>query len=180
MAIAPIHYLAYGSNLHPFRLVERARSAKLIGIVPMPGKRLAFHKQSQDGSGKCLFYETDAVHNVMYGVVYQLDPAEKHKLDALEGLGKGYNERLVGFPLNGETYQSCIYVAAPTHVDATLAPYDWYKEMVLLGARYHDFPLDYISKIDAVQSVPDPNLERAASNEALLARMRRMNAARGR
>jgi len=38
-------------------------------------------------------------------------------------------------------------VAASTHIDASLVPYDWYKEMVLLGARYHGLPAEYVAKI---------------------------------
>lgn len=179
MDIALIHYLAYGSNLHPFRLTQRVPSAKPIGVVPMPGKHLAFHKRSQDRSGKCLFYEPGGAHDIMYGVVYEFDSADKGTLDALEGLGKGYNEELVAFPLNGETYRAYVYVASFTHIDASLAPYDWYKEMVLLGARYHRLPPEYIGKIEAVASVPDADPKRAAKNETILVSMRRMNAARG-
>jgi len=179
MPIALVHCLAYGSNLHPFRLAQRVLSAKPIGVVPMPSKCLAFHKRSRDGSGKALFYEPGTVHDIMYGVIYEFDSAEKGKLDALEGLGQGYNEQLVSFPLNGETYQSYIYVAASTHVDASLAPYDWYKEMVVLGARYHDLPPDYVAKIEATVSVPDPDLKQAAENEAILVNIRRINAAKG-
>lgn len=179
MDITLIHCLAYGSNLHPFRLQQRVGSATPIGVVPMPGKRLAFHKRSQDGSGKCLFYEPGTTQDIMYGVVYELDSSEKGKLDALEGLGKGYNERLLGFSLNSDTYQSYIYVAATTHIDASLAPYDWYKEMVLLGAKYHELPPDYIAKIAAVASIPDPDAKRKSQNEAILSNMRRMNDAKG-
>jgi len=179
MDIDRIHCLAYGSNLHPFRLMQRVPSAKPIGVVPMPGKRLAFHKRSQDGSGKCLFFEPGGAHDIIYGVVYEFDAAEKSKLDALEGLGKGYNEQLVAAPLNGETYQAYAYVAASTHIDASLVPYDWYKDMVLLGARYHRLPSEYIAKIEAVASVPDPDPKRAATNEAILVNMRHINSVKG-
>jgi len=179
MDIALIHCLAYGSNLHPFRLMQRMRSAKPIGVVPMPGKRLGFHKRSKDGSGKCLFFEPGGAHDIMYGVVYEFDAAEKSNLDALEGLGKGYNEQLVAAPLNGEMYQAYVYVAASTHIDASLVPYDWYKEMVLLGAQYHGLPPEYIAKIEAVASVPDPDPKRAERNEAILVNMRRMNTVKG-
>lgn len=179
MDITLIHYLAYGSNLHPFRLMQRVSSAKPIGVVPMPGKRLTFHKRSQDGSGKCFFFESGDAHDIMYGVVYEFDAAEKSNLDALEGLGKGYNEQLVAVPLNGETYQAHIYVAASTHIDASLVPYDWYKEMVLLGARYHELPSEYVAAIESVASVPDLDPKRTARNEAILVTMRRMNTAKG-
>lgn len=53
-----VHYLAYGSNLHPLRLTARVSSARPLGTVPMPGYKIAFHKRSIDHSGKCLFYVT--------------------------------------------------------------------------------------------------------------------------
>ena len=179
MAIALVHCLAYGSNLHPFRRAQRVRSVKPVGVVPMPGKRLAFHKRSQDGSGKCLFYEPGGRDDIMYGVVFEFYSAEKSKLDDLEGLDNGYNEQLVAFPLNGETYQSYIYVDASTHIDASLNPYGWYKKMVVLGARYHGLPREYIARIEAVASVPDPDTKRASKNETILVNMRRMNAVSG-
>ena len=179
MAIARVNCIAYGSNLHPFRLAQRVRSVTPIGVVPMPGKRLAFHKRSQDGSGKCLFYESARADDMLYGVIYQFDSSEKDKLDDLEGLGRGYNEQLIAIQLNDKTYQSYIYVAASTHIDATLTPYDWYKEMVLLGARYHGLPPEYIAKIEAAASVPDSDRKRAAKNEVILVSMRQMDPVKG-
>ena len=100
-------------------------------------------------------------------------------LDDLEGLGKGYNEQQVSFPLNGVTLHALVYVAASTHIDATLVPYTWYKDMVVLGARYHRLPADYIGKIEAVVAVPDPNPKRAANRAAIVEIMRAINAAQG-
>ncbi len=179
MAPARIISLAYGSNLHPFRLTQRVPSATPIGVVPMPGKRLVFHKKSDDGSGKCLFYEPGGTEDTMFGVAYEIDAAEKPMLDDLEGLGKGYNEQQVSFPLNGVTLHALVYVAASTHIDATLVPYTWYKDMVVLGARYHRLPADYIGKIEAVVAVPDPNPKRAANRAAIVENMRAINAAQG-
>ena len=175
MALARFITLAYGSNLHPLRLTQRVRSATALGVVPMPGKRLAFHKRSDDGSGKCLFYEPGGTADMMFGVAYEIDAAEKPTLDDLEGLGKGYNEQQVSFPLNGATYQALVYVAASTHIDPTLVPYGWYKDMVVLGARYHRLPANYIAKIEAVVAVPDTNPKRAANRAAIVENMRAVN-----
>jgi hypothetical protein len=179
MDVTLIRCVAYGSNLHPFRMGQRVPSAKPIDVVSMPGKRLAFHKRSHDGSGKCLFYEPGSAHDIMYGVVYEFDVAEKSELDFLEGLGKGYNDVLVDVPLDGKTYQAHVYMATSTHIDASLAPYDWYKELVLLGARYNGLPDEYVAKIESVASILDPNPDRAAKNEAILVNMRRMNSVKG-
>jgi gamma-glutamylcyclotransferase len=179
MALARVISLAYGSNLHPFRLTQRVLSATPISVVSMPGMRLAFHKRSDDGSGKCLFYESRGAEDMMFSVAYEIDAAEKPMLDDLEGLGRGYNEQQVAFPLNGVTRQALMYVAASTHIDATLAPYNWYKEMVVLGAQYHRLPADYIAKIEAVVAVPDPNPNRAANRAVIVENMRVINAAQG-
>jgi len=179
MPITLIRYLAYGSNLHPYRLMQRVPSARPLGVVEMPNKRIAFHKRSIDKSGKCLFYEAGGSKNVMYGVAYEFDVTEKANLGRLEGLGQGYNEQFVSFLLNGATCNAFVYVAATTHIDSALVPYDWYKEMVLLGARYHRLPPAYIASIDAIASMPDPDLKRVADNAPILGNMWQMNIAQG-
>lgn len=88
--MSKVYYLAYGSNLHPRRLVERVPSAKAIGVVELSGYRLAFHKQSTDGSGKCMFYTEQGNDQKIYCVLYQLDTSKKAALDAAEGIGMGY------------------------------------------------------------------------------------------
>ena len=81
--------------------------------------------------------------------------------------------------MNGVTRHALVYVAASTHIDDTLVPYTWYKDMVVLGARYHRLPADYIAKIEAVVDVPDPKPERAANRTAIIENMRAINAAQG-
>ena len=163
-----VFYLAYGSNLHPLRLTARVPSARVIGVVEMPGYLLAFHKRSIDGSGKCLMYTEQGQHQKMYGALYEFDAKEKEALDKAEGKGSGYCEQLVQFPLNGETYTPYVYVAQSTHIDPTLAPYDWYKSLVIAGARYHGFPTEYIASVEAISSKPDLNAKRKQENEDLL------------
>ncbi len=163
-----IHYLAYGSNLHPSRLASRVPSALVVGVIEMPGWLLAFHKRSVDGSGKCLCYTEQGKHHKMYGVVYEFDARDKANLDALEGNNKGYSAELVQFPLHGKTYTPYIYKAQSTHIDPTLIPYHWYKSLVLAGARYHKLPPDYVASIEATPSKSDPDARRTQENENLL------------
>jgi hypothetical protein len=107
----------------------------------------------------------------MYGVLYEFDACEKSGLDALEGSGNGYGEQLVQFPLNGQTYTPYIYVAQSTHIDPTLIPYHWYKNLVLAGARYHNLPAQYIDEIESTPSKSDPDAKRTQDNENLLKQM---------
>lgn len=166
-----VFYLAYGSNLHPLRLAARVPSARKVGIVEMPGYRLAFHKRSIDGSGKCLIYTEQNQSHTMYGVLYEFDASEKAALDKAEGKGNGYCEQLVQFPLNGQTYTPYVYTAQSTHIDSNLAPYHWYKSLVLAGARYNNFPAKYVASIEAIPSIADSDTKRVQENENLLRQM---------
>lgn len=169
-----VFYLAYGSNLHPLRLAERVPSARTVGVVEMPGYRLAFHKRSVDGSGKCLIYTEQGQTHKTYGVLYKFNASEKASLDKVEGKGNGYCEQLVQFQLNGKTYTPYVYVAQSTHIDPSFVPYHWYKDLVLAGARYHHFPAEYIASIEAISSKPDPDIKRTQKNENLLRQMEKV------
>lgn len=170
-ATSKVHYLAYGSNLHPLRLAARVPSARPIGIVEMPGYALAFHKRSEDGSGKCLVHAEQGGHHTAYGVVYEFDAREKTALDWHEGNGRGYDERQGRFLLHSKPCKPYLYLAQSEYIDPALVPYDWYKALVLAGARFHDFPSQYIASIEAMPCRPDPDLGRAQMNQELLRQM---------
>jgi hypothetical protein len=166
-----VYYLAYGSNLHPQRLTERVCSAHVVGVIDMPGYLLAFHKRSRDDSGKCLLYPDQGQQHKAYGVLYEFDASEKLALDGFEGLNKGYVEQLIEVHLNGKMYTASVYVAQPGHIDSSLVPYDWYKDLVLAGAKYHGFPAEYIGSIEATPSKPDLDDTRREAPDALLRKM---------
>ncbi len=151
-----MRYAAYGSNLHPLRLAERVTSAKFLGTQFLPHWSLHFHKRSMDESGKCNILP---VGSGVYIVIFDLLPEDKNRLDIIEGLGYGYSETTVSTPDFGD----CItYVAEHSHIDDLLRPYDWYKELVLLGAGAHEFPDDYLNQIRAIQALVDPDPIRRA------------------
>ena len=166
MSIA--YYLAYGSNLHPRRLVERVPSAKALGVVELSCYRLAFHKRSSDGSGKCMFYSEQGNDHKLYCVLYQLDAREKPALDAVEGLGMGYIAEQIKVDFAGKSYKPFIYNVDPTFIVPDLLPYSWYKKLVLAGAKYHGFPASYIASIESVRSIVDQDEMRSSEHLVLL------------
>ena len=87
-------YFAYGSNLLHQRLQRRCPSARPTGTGHAPGWRVGFAKYSwMDGSGKAtILAEAGAA---TYGVLYRLVGSDLATLDAIEGVGKGY-DRLDG------------------------------------------------------------------------------------
>lgn len=157
-------YFAYGSNLLPSRLLARTPSARAIGAGVLHGHRLCWHMAARDGSGKCDVV-VDAAARV-HGVVWRLDPAEKPLLDAAETLGTGYDQRLVRVLAAGAELEAWTYVALRT--DAALQPYDWYRDIVVAGARHHGLPDDYVAALAGTPARPDPDDARARLHRALI------------
>lgn len=158
-----IKYAAYGSNLHPVRLSERVPSAQLTGKGALEGWTLRFHKLSKDGSGKCNIIKDES--QLVYVAIYEIDDSEKPILDNVEGVGYGYQSEEVFV----KGYGTCFtYIAEDTHIDDSLRPYTWYKELVLVGCEYLKIPVSYIESIQSVDAMEDVDEQRVAKNMALL------------
>ncbi|MGI9236881.1 MAG: gamma-glutamylcyclotransferase family protein [Woeseiaceae bacterium] len=167
-----MHYLAYGSNLHPIRLIDRVPGARLAGTTALIGYRLTFHKRSVDGSAKCNLDDTDDSTDIAYAAVYSLPEDEVHLLDKAEGLGNGYFKRELRVELRGLSLKPFSYFASDTHLSPDLQPYHWYKGLVLAGACKHQFPEHYVKKIAAIAAKYDLNIDRRKKMEYLLARLK--------
>lgn len=165
-----VYCVSYGSNLHPLRIQERVPSARALGVVELPGFDLAFRKRSNDRSGKCSLHPAPATRKA-YGVLYQFDSGDKAGLDIAEGSRNGYFEQQVSVPLKGANYNAYLYMVSSTHLNSGLAPYHWYKNLVVAGAQFHGLPGEYVAAIQSVVSVEDSNSQRREENEALLRRM---------
>lgn len=163
-----LHYFAYGSNLHPIRLIERVPSANLVGVVELSHHDLIFHKKSHDGSGKCNLFKTGSESDSVHGAIYELDPEHKKVIDKYEGNGFGYTDNLIKLQHQDKEYSCFTYHAQQSHIVDNLKPYHWYKKLVLLGARYLRFPDLYVSTIESVKSIQDPNDSRRKDHEILI------------
>lgn len=161
-----MRYAAFGSNLHPLRLRARVSSAELLGTGIVPGWQLCFHKRSADASAKCNIVEAQSV---IYVAVYELDQRGRRKLDHIEGIGHGYKSVTIDVPGFGECYA---YHAVDSHIDDSLQPYSWYKELVLLGSQEHGFPDDYCAAIAEIQAIEDPDFRRNDSHRNLIETLR--------
>jgi hypothetical protein len=146
---ASLRYVAYGSNLLPQRLQRRVPSARLLGTADIAGWALRFNKRGQDGSGKCNIVPFESRIHV---AVYQMLVKERSQLDRIEGLNAGYHGVELDVPGFGVCY---CYRASASHVDDTVAPFCWYKELVVAGCRFHEFPAAYVDAIGEQPHVPD-------------------------
>lgn len=125
-----------------------------------------FHKRSVDESGKCsILTQGSGVHVA----VYEISVGDKRRLDRIEGVGSGYTDEIVDVP----GFSDCAtYKAEGSYVEGGLKPYDWYRELVLLGCRYHGFPDDYMDRIAMFATQTDPDAERHRQNWQLIERAR--------
>jgi hypothetical protein len=164
-----IRYFAYASNMLTARLRERAPSATAIGIGQLEDHVLRWDKRSwRDGSGKCDAEFTGQRSDVVWGVVFELDPEEKPALDMAEGLGAGYMEKAVNILTEAGPLTVVTYFAIDK--DASLRPYHWYKALVIAGAREHGLPPSYRSRLELVITVSDLDPARASVHNTLGAR----------
>ena len=141
-------------------------------MAALPGHELRFHKHSKkDGSAKCDAFATPDKDAAGVGVLFKFDSADRDKLDAAEGAGKGYDARVVTvINHKGRRRKVLSYFASPDAIDASVKPYTWYKDHVLAGAKEHNVPPDYVAQyIDAVEAVEDPDRERDKKERAAIA-----------
>ncbi len=156
-------YFGYGSNLSVPRLQARIDSAMPLGIAQLRDFRLCFHKPSQDGSGKCDIRPHPG--SVVWGMLYELAEPDWQILDAIEGLGKGYQRIDVQLEQASGGCSAVAYQA--TAMDETLRPYHWYLHHVVYGAEQAALPKDYLAALAAVRAVEDPDIERSASEMSI-------------
>lgn len=123
-----IRYFAYGSNMCTSRLRARVPSCEVVTTARLLGYKLCFHKRSRDQSAKCNAFETGSVSDVIWGVVFNIPPSEKRRLDRAEGLGNGYNEKTIDvITRSGGHVTAITYYADKTAIAEGLSPYSWYK-----------------------------------------------------
>jgi len=164
-----LYYLAYGSNLHPIRLTERIPSTKFVGVSLLDGYQLHFHKHGTDDSGKCNILNTNNSSHNVYSAIYAIDKEHKSLLDEFEG--PGYVSKEIHVICDEKKLRCFAYFANDSHINDSVEPYHWYKEIVQLGAEYHGFPQDYISHILTFNSKHDPDHTRRDKHENLITKI---------
>ncbi|MCW8885370.1 MAG: gamma-glutamylcyclotransferase [Motiliproteus sp.] len=160
-------YLAYGSNLHPHRLLQRLPGSELIGTLSIPGFTLRFHKRGQDGSGKCNLIP--AAWSCSYGALYRLSVEHWPILDELEG---GYRRTELLLEFRGQTLPAFTYLAEPELVDDAIKPFDWYLQLVRCGVDYLQLPLPNGLDLDQIPTIEDEDSKRYQHNQQLVSELK--------
>ena len=143
-------YFAYGSNLKPARMRARVSSSIFVARARVPAGRLRLDKRGNDGSGKANLALTGG--EGAWGVVYRIDTEYWEQLDACE---PGYDRVPVdlltemGEVLTAHTYVARILTDSPI-------PFDWYKRLLVEGAREHALPAGWIARLEELPEKLDP------------------------
>ena len=162
-------YFAYGSNLLLERLQARCSSARFIGLAVAKGYDIDFSKVSTDKlgniSGKATIFRSE--NHEVSGALFNIAVADQKKLDEAEGLngktGSHYNklENFCVNSLDGKSVFNCVtYEASLDKIGKNISPYDWYHQLVVAGLKRHNFPTEYIKKINVVNVISDPVVDR--------------------
>ena len=146
-------YFAYGSNMSSERLRSRIAPVRVIGCAFLSDWKMAFNKRSNDSSGKANLAKSPG--EVTWGVLYEIRNSDLGKLDKIEG---GYKRITVQVQQPAGTV-----VEAETYISEDLTndprPYNWYKELLLSGAREHNLPQDYIAYLERFAVKPENGSE---------------------
>jgi hypothetical protein len=148
------------------RLQERVPSAKKIEMVSLKNHQLRFNMSSKDGSGKCDTFQTNNIEDMVIGALFEINKNEKRVLDQAESLGYGYDEKLVFVESDsGEIFEALTYYAIK--IDASLKPYSWYLNHVIVGAKETKVPTNYLAIIESVECIEDPDKNRDKKQRAM-------------
>jgi len=144
-------YFAYGSNLSQRRLAERIPGPECQGPARLADYRLSFNKHSADGSGKANLVASPGEE--AWGVLWTI---AREDWPTLDGFEPGYvRTPCSAVDAAGQPRAASVYLwpgAGPEE-----APYDWYLAYLLEGARENQLPAEYVRRLAAVRSRPDPS-----------------------
>jgi gamma-glutamylcyclotransferase len=160
-------YLAYGSNLHPRRLRERIGDVELAGVVELPGWRLCFDKRGDDGSAKANLRPVPGSNHVAWAAAYRVQPEQWPALDRFEGCGGGYETFRFDVCLGDAVMPALAYLTPSHWTTESMRPFDWYRELIVAGARFLDLPKEYVDMVSACPVTADPDQERRLARLAL-------------
>ena len=88
-------YAAYGSNMHPEQMLERAPHSPMAGTGWLHGWRLTFAGEDigWEGALATLVEDPDAK---VFVVLYDMTPADEETLDRWEGSELGFHKKIRG------------------------------------------------------------------------------------
>jgi gamma-glutamylcyclotransferase (GGCT)/AIG2-like uncharacterized protein YtfP len=141
-------YFAYGSNLDTTQMAQRCPGAVVVGPGRLAGYRLGFTSYSPmwDGGVADVMPTPDAE---VWGLLYQVTPADLRRLDEYEGYPRVYTRHRVSVETpSGESIETWTY--AVVHKRRLVRPSPGYIAILLDAAQRWGFPESYQAFLRAI------------------------------
>ncbi|HEV8149602.1 MAG TPA: gamma-glutamylcyclotransferase family protein [Gemmatimonadales bacterium] len=134
-------YFAYGANLDPVHMGECCPTARWLGTAILAGHGFRI---AAAGYGNAVAAPGETV----YGVLWELEPADEAALDAFEGMGEGLYRKAhtTVCSADGEELSAMLYL--PTD-SAPGRPVAGYLERIIEVAKSLAFPAGYVEELQA-------------------------------
>jgi hypothetical protein len=136
---------------------KKVPSAKKIGIARLPGYTFIFDRTDEDQSSKANIIQTINPNDVVWGVLIELDDAEKINFFNAGTSSDFMLETVTCMDQNDKVYTAEAFVALPHAVNTHLLPYSWYIQKIVDLAKKANLPEGYVNKLAMVPSKSDPD-----------------------
>jgi gamma-glutamylcyclotransferase len=153
-AAAELYNFAYGSNMHSEQVRARCTNAKLVAVAKLPDHQLAFYGNSPvwDGAEETVL---PAPGQDVWGVIYELTPSDKEKLDdwqdaLFDGSGAYYHSPAKVTDQAGKVYSVLLYKKA--QLGEPQKPSEEYLDYIVQGAIERGLPAAYVDQLRAVET----------------------------
>lgn len=139
-------YFGYASNMDELQMADRCPGATIVDGAVLADHRFVI---AAEGYANVL----PAPGEVVFGLLWQITPADEAALDHYEGVRPGLyrKEQAEVTTTGGKSVRALIYLASDT---ALGRPRPGYLEQVVAAARRHHLPGDYITRLEGWFSGP--------------------------
>jgi hypothetical protein len=140
-------YFAYGSNMGAGVMARLCPNSTFVATARLPDYRLAFTRRSvRTGTGVADVVPEPGAET--WGVLYELDPADRAALDRKEGLGWAYERLNVVVETAAGSAPAATYSVIAKE-PAEVPPSPAYAAALCAAARERGLPARYLAALEA-------------------------------
>jgi hypothetical protein len=111
-----------------------------------------WHKRA-GSEGKLAAYETGNAGEAVWGVVYQLSPADFQPIDDAQRRARYVENHVTVIDTDGTQHEASVYVAEADVIDDSLKPTRSYRDPIVRAARANGLPDDYVEQLALTQTL---------------------------
>src|ERR1700692_1290823 len=149
-----LHYFAYASDMNQEQISARCAAAKAIAVAKLADHRIAFfgHSVTWDGAEETVL---PAPGHEVWGVVYELSPADRERLDnaqdaRFDGTGSYFHTPAKVTGQDGTVYSVVLF--KKDHRGSSQKPSQEYLDFIVKGAVAHSLPSAYVETLRGIES----------------------------